>query len=61
LVNRAALNVDVILKKMSIALESDMVKDSSMHFKDIFHELVDYQNFKDYLKNLTKSTPEMER
>jgi hypothetical protein len=46
---------------MSTALESDLVKDSSMHFKDIFHELVDYQNFKDYLRNMTKSTPEMER
>ena len=33
--------------------------DASQHFKDIFHELVDYKNFKPYLHNMTKTTHEM--
>ena len=54
LTNNAALNVDVILEKMS-KIEAD----ASQHFKDIFHELVDYKGFKSYLKNMTKTTEEM--
>jgi hypothetical protein len=56
LTNNAALNVDVILKKMS-----QIDADASRHFKDIFHQLVDYKNFKDYLHNMTKTTPEMDQ
>jgi hypothetical protein len=60
LTHRAALNVDVVLEKMASSLKSDEVKDPSMHFKDIFHELVDYKMFKDYLSAMDKGTPEME-
>jgi len=60
LTNLHALNVDLILEKMSIANSDDQVKDASKHFRDIFHELVDYQNFKMYLTSIMNTTPEME-
>ena len=60
LTNRAALNVDAIIEKMSIAMNDDSIKDPSPHFKDIIHELVDYPNFKLYLEAMTKTTPEMD-
>jgi hypothetical protein len=61
LTGRHALNVDLILEKMSIANSDEQVKDASKHFKDIFHELVDYQNFKMYLTSIMNTTPEMEQ
>lgn len=61
LTNRHALNVDLILEKMAECNSSDDIKDPSMHFKDIMHDLVDYNNFKLYLESMVKTTPEMER
>lgn len=49
LTNRAAINIDRILVFMS-----QVEQDASEHFKDIFHELVDYKNFKLYLRNMVK-------
>lgn len=53
LTHRAALNVDIILEKMAKAVASDYVKDATLHYKDIIHELVDYKEFKGYLDSLT--------
>jgi hypothetical protein len=46
---------------MAIASQAEDVKDSSKNFKDIFHVLVDYQNFKIYLNSIFNVSQEMER
>ena len=38
---------------------SKIESDASEHYKDIFHELVDYKNFKLYLHNMVKQSTVM--